>query len=113
MSALQALFNRRLRGFRVVHLAATAILAGLVLSVYLTKATAGREAAAIAAIDRDIAAETRRVRLLKAEIAHLEQPERLEALASRYLSLEPIPAQRETLPDGLAEVARHPGGAPR
>lgn len=108
MNPLIVLFNKRVRGFRVVHLAATAILAGLVLSVYMTKADAGREAAAIAAIDRDIAVETRRMRLLKAELAHLEQPQRLEQLSSRYLALEPIPAQRETAPDGLAEVARRP-----
>jgi hypothetical protein len=112
MMTFNALFNRRLRGFRVVHLVATAVLAGLVLSVYLTKASAGREAAAIATINREIAKESRRLRLLKAEIAHLEQPERLEDLSRRYLSLEPIPAQRETLPDGLAEVARQTTTAP-
>ena len=50
MSALQAIFNRRIRGFRVVHVAAFACLSLLVLSVYLTKAAAGREAAAIATI---------------------------------------------------------------
>jgi hypothetical protein len=108
MNPLLVLFNRRVRGFRLVHLVATVILAGLVLSVYMTKADAGREAAAIAAIDRDITTEARRTRLLKAELAHLEQPERLEQLSSRYLSLQPIPAQRETMPDGLAEVARRP-----
>jgi hypothetical protein len=108
MNPLLTLFNRRIRGFRVVHLVATAILAGLVLSVYLTKASAGREAAAIAAIDHDIDGEAHRLRLLKAELAHLEQPERLEQLSSRYLALGPIPAQRETVPDGLAEVARRP-----
>ena len=108
MNPLLVLFNRRLRGFRVVHLVATAILAGLVLSVYMTKADAGREAAAIATVNREIDGETRRLRLLKVELAHLEQPQRLEQLSSRYLSLEPIPAQRETAPDGLAEVARRP-----
>ena len=114
MNPLVVLFNRRVRGFRVVHVAAFACLAGLVLSVYMTKASAGREAAAIAATNREIAAEARRVRLLKAEIAHLEQPERLEQLSTRYLALEPIPAKRETLPDGLAEVARGSvSGAPQ
>lgn len=108
---LMTLFNRRVRGFRVVHVAAFACLAGLVLSVYLTKASAGREAAAIAATNREIAAESRRVRLLRAEIAHLEQPERLEELSTRYLALGPVPAQRETMPEGLAEVARRPRAA--
>ena len=106
MIGLANLYNRRVRGFRVVHVAALACLFGLVLSVYLTKTTAGREAATIAFINREIAKEERSLRLLRAELAHLEQPERLEALSSRYLALRPIPAEREALPDGLAEVAR-------
>jgi hypothetical protein len=107
MSAtLAAIFNRRIRGFRVVHVGALACLSLLILCVYLTKASAGREAAAIATINKQIADEQRQVRLLKAELAHLEQPERLEDLSNRYLALGPIPAQRETMPDGLAEVAR-------
>jgi hypothetical protein len=106
MITLSAIFNRRVRGFRVVDVAAFACLSLLVLGVYLTKASAGREAAAITAINKQIVAEQRRVRLLQAELAYLEQPGRLEDLSTRYLALGPIPAQRETMPDGLAEVAR-------
>lgn len=111
MSILANVFNKKVRGFRVVTLAALACLSGLVLSVYLTKTSAGREATAIATINADIAQEERRLRLLRAELAHLEQPERLEQLSRRYLALEPIPAQRETLAEGLAEVARRPRAA--
>lgn len=109
MITLSAVFNRRLRGFRVVDLAAFGCLSLLVLCVYLTKTSAGREAASIATINKEIASEQRKLRLLKAELAHLEQPERLEDLSSRYLALGPVPAQRETMPDGLAEVARQGG----
>lgn len=108
---LSALFNRRIRGFRVIELAAFACLSGLVLSVYLTKASAGREGATITAINRDIADEQRRTRLLKAELAHLESPERLERLSTQYLALGPVPAARETEPDGLTELARTAGAA--
>lgn len=106
MNQIRALFNRRFRGFRVIELGALGCLAVLVLCVYLTKAAAGRESAAIAGINKEIGAEARRVRLLRAEIAHLEQPERIEALSSRYLELGPVPAKRETAPEALAEVAR-------
>lgn len=106
MSWLQRLFNRRIRSVRVVHVAAVLLLSAMILSVYMTKASAGREAASIASINREIAQEERRVRLLRAEIAYLEQPERLERLASQYMALAPVPAQRETAPEGLAEVAR-------
>jgi hypothetical protein len=110
MSVFSTLFNRRIRGFRLSELIAAACLAVLVLGVYLTKADAGRESATIASMNRDIAVEQRRVRLLRAELAHLEQPERLEALSTRYLSLGPVSAKRETLPDALTEVARQTGG---
>jgi hypothetical protein len=113
MNLFQRLFNRRIRGFRLVEILACACLAVLVLSVYLTKAAAGREGASIASINKDIADEQRRVRLLRAELAHLEQPERLESLSTRYLALGPVPAKRETVPDGLTEVARQPGTEPR
>jgi hypothetical protein len=110
MTALVALFdhlfNRRIRGFRLIEILAAGCLAALVLSVYLTKAAAGREASAIAQTDRDIAEEQKRVRVLRAELAHLEQPARLEALASQYLSFGPVAAGHETAPEGLAEIAR-------
>jgi hypothetical protein len=113
MSVLTALFNRRIRGFRLTELIAAGCLAILVLGVYLTKADAGREGATIASMNRDIAEEQRRVRLLRAEIAHLEQPDRLEALSTRYLALGPVSAKRETLPDALTEVARQTSGNTR
>ncbi len=113
MNLIGALFNRRIRGFRLVEILAGACLVTLVLSVYLTKAAAGRESAAIASIDKDIGDEQRRVRVLKAELAHLEQPERLEALSTQYLALAPVSARRETAPDSLTEVARHSGAEPK
>ncbi len=111
MSFLKRLFNRRLRGFRVIEVVACGCLAVLVLSVYLTKASAGREAASIASINQDITSEQKRLRLLRAELAHLEQPQRIERLSSQYLALAPVPAKRETVPDGLTEVARQAGAA--
>ena len=113
MSLVPAIFNRRLRGFRVIEIVACACLAVLVLSVYLTKAAAGREGAAISGVEREIAEERKRMRLLRAELAHLEQPQRLERLSTQYLALAPVPAKRETVPDGLTEIARRTGAEPR
>jgi hypothetical protein len=109
MNFLKTLVNRRVRGFRLVEVLAGACLVILIMSVYLSKAAAGREGAAIASINKDISDEQRRVRLLRAEVAHLEQPERLESLSARYLALAPVAPKRETVPDSLTEVARQAG----
>ena len=104
-----ALFQRRIRGFRVVELAALVILLVLVLSVYLAKAGAGRERAEIGKVETAIGEEQSRMKLLRAEVAYLEQPERIERL-STLLGLEPITVQREAAPEALPQIAR--GGPP-
>ena len=57
-------------------------------------------------MERQIAAEHDRIRLLKAEVSHLEQPNRIEKLSTGYLGLAPIAASREVTPEALAEIAR-------
>ncbi len=52
------------------------------------------------------------MRLLRAELAHLEQPARLERLAG-YLSLAPAQAAREAPVEGLSELAARPSAPPR
>jgi hypothetical protein len=113
MNIFKTLFHRRVRGFRLVEVLAGACLVTLIMSVYLSKAAAGREGAAIASINKDISDEQRRVRLLKAELAHLETPERLETLSTRYLALAPVAPKREAAPDALPEVARQSGADPK
>lgn len=112
MSPIARLFDMRVRGFRVVEVAALACLVLLILWVYLTKAQAGDERARIASIERDIAAEQQKLRMLKAESAHLEQPTRIERLSEAYLGLEPVPAKREATPRSLPEIARSPAPTP-
>ena len=112
MSPLARLFDQRVRGFRVVEVAALACLVLLILWVYLTKAQAGDERARIAGIERDIAVEQQKLRMLKAESAHLEQPTRIERLSEAYLGLEPVPAKREATPQSLPEIVRSPTPAP-
>lgn len=113
MNPVRALFERRVRGFRVVHLAAVGCLAVLVLGVYGFKAGAGRESARISDVDAQIADERRHLRLLRAELAHLEQPARLERLSAAYLGMAPAGGAREAPVESLSELARAtPGPAP-
>ena len=109
--SLSSLFDRRVRGFRVVELVCLGVLLALVLGVYMAKTFAGRERAQIAEVERQIVDEKARVRLLKAEVAFLEQPRRIEQLAVG-LQLAPIKPERETTEDALIDVARHLSAAP-
>lgn len=98
-------FNRRVRGFRVVEVVGLCILLSLVTGVYLAKTFAGRERQEIARIEQEIEKEAARKRLLAAEVAHLEQPRRIEQLA-RMMQLKPIAPDHEITEDALIDVAR-------
>ena len=102
---LSGVFSRRIRGFRVVDLAALALVLTLAFTVYGFKTLAGGQGANIADVESQIHNESRRVRLLQAEIAHLESPDRLERLASQYRHFAPIEAKQEVTPEALSEVA--------
>jgi hypothetical protein len=102
---------RRVRGFRVLDLAAMVIFLALALTVYAFKTSAGAERTDIADIEDKIADERVQVGLLRDQIARLENPRRLEDRATRFGGLAPIAAKQEVSPDGLAQVAG-PGGRP-
>jgi cell division protein FtsL len=104
--SLSSIFDRRVRGFRVVELVCLGVLLVLVLGVYMAKTFAGRERAQIASVEQQIEDEKLRIRLLKAEVAFLEQPQRIERLAQDQ-HLAPIKPERETTEDALIDVARH------
>ena len=101
---MEDVFTRRWRGFRIIELTGLAVLLVLMLVLYLTKTFAGTERSQIAQVEREIATERARVRLLRAEVAHLEQPERLERLSRQYLGMEPIGAKREIAADSIASL---------
>ena len=104
--SLAFLFETRFRGFRVIEVVAFLCLTVLVFGVYFSKAHAGHETAEITDVDQQIVETQRRVRLLNAELAHLESPARIEALSQQYLGLAPISAKHETADTGLMEIAR-------
>ena len=98
-------FDRRVRGFRIVEVGALGVLLVLILTVYLAKTGAGGKRADIDRIQGQISDEQTQIRMLRAEVATLEQPSRLEALAA-YLQLGPISARREITVAALPDVAR-------
>jgi cell division protein FtsL len=101
-----ALFNHRTRGFRTINLVGMAALIGLALTVNLAKTYAGKERTQLDRIDRQIAGEQTRIRLLKAEVAHLEQPNRLEKLSRETLGMAPTTAKQEVTMATLGQVIR-------
>ncbi len=103
------LFNRPLRGFRLVNVAALALAMVMAMFVYWAKTSAAREATAIDDTRRQIVQEERRRRLLQAEIAYLERPDRLTQLASGS-NLGPVAAAREASPDALPQIATRAEG---
>jgi hypothetical protein len=107
-----SLFARRVRGFRVVDLIAAGLLVAVILGVYLAKTLAGRERAEIASVTRQINAEAQRIRLLEAEVAHLEQPGRIERLSVVYLKMSPVTAHREAkAPSAVAAMVNAAGAS--
>jgi cell division protein FtsL len=106
------LLTRRVRGFRLVDLIALGLLTALILGVYLAKTIAGRERTEIAKVERQIDMEKSRIRLLQAEVSHLEQPARIERLSEAYLGLAPVSIKREATADALPEIAGKPVALP-
>jgi cell division protein FtsL len=104
-------FTRRVRGFKLIDLIGVTLLVSVIVGVYLAKTIAGRERSDLAKIERRIDGEKARIRLLQAEVAHLEQPGRIERLSTSYLGLKPVSARNEATLDQLAALAR--GGPPK
>lgn len=113
-TGLNRLLNWKVRGVRWIDIIGVVVVAVLIFSVYVAKAAADREDRRIAQIEREISENRQRVRLLRAEIARLEQPGRLENL-SRSVGLEPVDVHRRAteadLP-GLKSASQAPQAAP-
>jgi len=105
-------FTRRVRGVRLINLWGAGLLLVLVLGLYLVKTFAGAERADIDRIDVQIIEEQRRIRLLQAEVAYLEQPDRIQRLAAESLQVQPLSGKRETAVDSLSGVAAKPTPPP-
>lgn len=104
--------NHRVRGFRLLDLIFVGVLTALILGVYLAKTIAGRERTEIARIDRQIGDEKARIRLLQAEVSHLEQPARIARLSEAYLGLAPVPMKHEAELTEIGDLALKPIAPP-
>jgi len=104
--------DRRVRGVRVIDLAGAVLLCGLVLVVYMAKTGAGGTATDIDKVQLQIDDEHGQIRLLQAEVASEEQPQRLATLSGQLLNLQPIPPKHEIPSEALADVAHAPPPKP-
>lgn len=114
MSAAQAIrrvFDWKVRGVRWIEIIGLMLVAAMIFSVYLAKAAAASESAEISSLERQITQNGQRVRLLRAEVARLEQPGRLEAL-SRMAGLAPVDVHRQATEASLPELAPIPEPQP-
>ena len=111
IATLNRLFAWKIRGIRWVEIIGVLLVAAMVFSVYVAKAAAAREGARISELERQISDNGQRVRLLRAEVARLEQPNRLEAL-SRGAGLGPVDVHRQAKAENLSNLAPTPDPRP-
>ena len=107
---VKRLFDWKVRGVRCVEIIGVVCVAALVFSVYIAKAAAARESSEISRIESEIRENRQRVRLLRAEIARLEQPGRLETL-SRSVGMEPVDVHRRATEADLPGLKSAPEAA--
>lgn len=110
-ATFKRLFDWKIRGIRWVEIIGIMLVAAMIFSVYVAKAAAAREGGRISDIERQIAENGQRVRLLRAEVASLEQPARLEAL-SRQAGLGPVDVRRQADEGSLNSLAPIPDPRP-
>lgn len=110
-NALQRLFDWKVRGVRWIEIIGVGLVAVMIVSVYAAKAAAARESSRIAQLEQDIRENGQRVRLLRAEVARLEQPARLETL-SRQMGLGPVDVRRQAEEGQLPQLKSAPVAAP-
>lgn len=105
MNGFAGFLGRSLRGVRLVEFGGLLVLLVMATGVYLAKAAAGRERADITQVQGQIEDEQKRLRLLRAEVAHLEEPGRLARLSAQ-IGLGPTVVRRQGSADELDQIAR-------
>ncbi len=81
-------------------------LVGVILTVglYFVKTRAQTAKTEASQLLRKVEAEQKAVKLLRAELAHLESPDRLSDLAERELGLLPVKSEQTISPEELVEM---------
>ena len=93
----------RLMNMNAVFLAATVAAA---FANYHIKYEAQRNATTLTKVQSQIMKENEQIRVLDAEWSHLNEPQRLQALAARHLALQPIAARQVVSAGDLSERLR-------
>lgn len=86
---------------RTLNAIAFVVAAALAVALYIAKAEAKSSQERLEDIQAQLVEERRQINVLNVEIAHLEDPERLRALARRYLGFEPLDPSRELVLNDL------------
>jgi hypothetical protein len=100
--------TRRVRGFRVLDIAAVSLIVTIAVGSYAFKTFASVEDADANGVESQILQEEKRIRLLKAEIARLEDPRRVEALSTQYLGMAAADPSHDIAPEALPRIAADP-----
>ena len=103
-----AFLTRRVRGFRVIDVAAVTLIVTIALGSYAFKTFASVEDADANGVESQIQQEEKRIALLKAEIARLEDPRRVEALSTQYLGMASVDPSHDIPVASLPRIAANP-----
>jgi hypothetical protein len=101
-------FTRRVRGFRILDIVAVSLIVTIAVGSYALKTFAGAEDADASGVESQILQEGKRIRLLRAEIARLEDPRRIETLSTQYLGMASLDPSHEITPQALPRIAANP-----
>ena len=112
MSGVSRFFTHRVRGVRLVNLWGMGVLLVLVIALYLVKIFGGTERADIAQTESQIADEQRRIALLKAEVAILARPERIQRRAEQNQNAQPLSGRHDATLGELPQIASRDPAAP-
>jgi cell division protein FtsL len=112
MSGFLRLFERRIRGVRLIELIGLVLVFGMIFWVCLSKAREGDDIRRMNDLDQQIADEQTAVNALRIKVSQLERPERLETLATAYLGMKPVDPAHETDVSGISQISRTTSRAP-
>lgn len=86
---------------RALNILMLTIASALLLALYIAKTEAGKAQDRLANLQAELAEERGRINTLTVDVAHLEDPEQLRALARAYLGFEPVRPNQEI---GLSDL---------
>ena len=112
MSGFLRLFERRVRGVRLIELIGLVLVFGMIFWVCLSKAREGDDIRRMNDLDQQIAQEQATVDTLRIKVSQLERPERLEALATEYLNMKPVDPAHEADVGAIGQISRTTSRAP-